>query len=90
MYVDNDPVAMVRARALLEDRSRTIVVEGDVRRLEQILADKELREHIDFDRPVTVICAAILHFVTNEEDPWGIVQAFEIDSSKAATSWCRT
>lgn len=31
VYVDNDPVVLVHARALLADPTRTIVVEGDVR-----------------------------------------------------------
>ena len=30
-YVDNDPIVLVHARALLADPTRTIVVEGDVR-----------------------------------------------------------
>lgn len=75
-YVDHDPIVLVHARALLADPSRTIVVEGDIRRPEEILANEELREHIDFDRPVGLILAAILHFLSDEDDPWGIVQTF--------------
>jgi O-methyltransferase involved in polyketide biosynthesis len=75
-YVDNDPIVLAHARALLADRSRTIVVEGDVREPERILADPELRAHIDFARPVVVVMAAILHFITPEEDPARIVGAF--------------
>lgn len=73
VYVDHDPIVLVHARALLAD-SRTIVVEGDIRKPEQILADKDLRQHLDLSRPVGLICAAILHFVPDEDDPWGIVQ----------------
>jgi hypothetical protein len=75
-YVDNDPIVLAHARALLADGSRTIVVERDIREPEKILGDKQFREHVDLDRPVAVICAAILHFVRDEEDPWGIVRAF--------------
>jgi trans-aconitate methyltransferase len=75
VYVDNDPIVLVHARALLADQ-RTIVVEGDIREPEKILGDKQLREHVDLDRPVGLICAAILHFVRDEEDPWGIVRTF--------------
>jgi SAM-dependent methyltransferase len=75
-YVDNDPVVLVHARALLADSSRTIVVEGDIRESDRILADDRLREHIDFRRPVAVLFAAILHFVADDDDPARIVNTF--------------
>lgn len=76
LYVDKDPVVLAYARALLADRARTVVVEGDIREPERILHDRQVREHLDFDRPVAVICAGILHYVPDEEDPWGIVRTF--------------
>lgn len=75
-YVDNDPVVLVHARALLAERARTIVVDGDVRNAEAILVAPQLRAHIDLARPVAVLLAAILHFVTDAEDPAGIVATF--------------
>jgi O-methyltransferase involved in polyketide biosynthesis len=75
-YVDNDPVVQVYARALLADSGRTIVVEGDVRDPERLLADPDLLAHIDFRRPVAVILAAILHFVPDEQDPARIIRVF--------------
>jgi trans-aconitate methyltransferase len=75
VYVDNDPIVLVHARALLAD-PRTIVVEGDIREPEKILGDRDVRAHLDFTRPVAVVLAAILHFVTDEKDPWGIVRTF--------------
>jgi hypothetical protein len=75
-YVDFDPIVLVHARALLADPARTIVVEGDVRDPEKLLADRELRAHIDFRRPVAVIAAAILHFVPDEQDPARIIRVF--------------
>lgn len=76
LYMDNDPVVLAYARALLADRSRTLAVEGDIRRPERILDDRQVCEHLDFDRPVAVICAGILHHVPDEKDPWGIVRTF--------------
>lgn len=78
VYVDYDPMVAVHARALLAgaDPAHTAVVLGDVRRPEEILADAETRRVLDFDRPVAVIMAALLHFVTDEEDPRGIVRTF--------------
>jgi hypothetical protein len=76
VYVDCDPVVLVHARALLADSPRTIVVEGDVREPKAILAQAEVRAHLDFAQPLAVVVCAILHFVTPEEDPAGIVRAF--------------
>jgi hypothetical protein len=76
VYVDNDPIVLVHARALLADRSRSIVVEGDIRQPEQLLADAQLQAHINFQQPVAVLCVAILHFITDEEGPRRIVRTF--------------
>lgn len=76
VYVDNDPVVLVHARALLADSDRTVVVEGDVREPEAILAAPQLRVRLDLARPVAVVMAAVLHFVSDAEDPVRIVTAF--------------
>ena len=72
VYVDNDPVVLAHGRALLAG-DRTEIVEGDLRHPDQILRHPDVRRAIDFARPVAVLLLAILHFVTDEEDPDGIV-----------------
>ncbi|MEW9533198.1 SAM-dependent methyltransferase [Microbispora sp. NPDC049125] len=69
VYVDNDPVVLIHARALLEDDGLTTVVEGDLRRPEDILRHPAVVEAIDFNRPVGLLLAAIMHFVTEEDKP---------------------
>ncbi|HET9657889.1 MAG TPA: SAM-dependent methyltransferase [Kineosporiaceae bacterium] len=76
VYVDNDPIVLACGRALLADHGRTLVVDGDLRDPGAILADREVREHLDFTRPVAVILTAVLHFVPDEDDAAGIVAAF--------------
>ena len=70
-YVDNDPVVLAHGRAILQAASRVRIVEGDVRRPEGILASVELRELIDLSRPVGLCMSLVLHFVTEDEDPYG-------------------
>jgi len=65
---------LVHARALLADSPRTIVVEGDLREPDKILADAQVRVHLDFAQPVAVVMCAILHFI--ERDPVWIVRTF--------------
>ncbi|MFF7243278.1 SAM-dependent methyltransferase [Embleya sp. NPDC008237] len=74
-YVDNDPIVLAHARALMPatDRGRTSFTMGDVREPEKILAAPEVREVIDFERPVALLLVAILHYVSAAEDPAGVV-----------------
>ena len=73
VYVDNDPVVCVHGRALLEDGARVAVVEADLRRPEEILANPATRRLIDFTQPVAVLLVAILHLIADEDDPFAAV-----------------
>ncbi|WP_201776179.1 SAM-dependent methyltransferase [Streptacidiphilus melanogenes] len=74
--VDNDPIVLAHARADGGEPapSGTTVVAGDVRRPAEILAHPEVRARLDFDRPVAVLLVAVMHFVTDEDDPYGAVR----------------
>jgi SAM-dependent methyltransferase len=75
VYVDNDPVVLVHARALLADSPETTVIAGDVRRPGEIFDDPELREFIDLDRPVAVLMLAVLHFIPDHDEVAAIAEA---------------
>jgi SAM-dependent methyltransferase len=75
-YVDNDPLVAAHARALVDADERTAVVEADLRDPGAVLDDPQVRELIDFGRPVCVLFVAVLHFVPDERDPAGIVRRF--------------
>ncbi|REE95466.1 S-adenosyl methyltransferase [Thermomonospora umbrina] len=72
-YVDNDPIVLAHARALMVEDEGVAVVQGDLRRPEEILADERLRRLIDFREPVAVLLVAILHFIGDDEDPFTMV-----------------
>ena len=74
VYVDNDPVVLAHARALLADSKETVVAVGDLRDPAAILADPLLRRHIDFGQPVGLLLGGILHYVLDEEEPARIVR----------------
>ncbi|MGH3188627.1 MAG: SAM-dependent methyltransferase [Streptosporangiaceae bacterium] len=62
-YVDNDPVVLAHARALLATGDGVTAVAADLRDPAAVLAGKELRAVIDPAQPVGVILGAVLHFL---------------------------
>ncbi|MEV0263421.1 SAM-dependent methyltransferase [Streptomyces sp. NPDC050617] len=72
-YVDNDPIVSVHAGAKLTNAGNAGFVLADVREPETILEHPVIRRLIDFDEPVALLLVAVLHFVTDAEDPAGIV-----------------
>jgi O-methyltransferase involved in polyketide biosynthesis len=69
-YVDNDPVVIAHARALLENNPRTVVIQGDMRDPETIFRDPLLPQLIDLDQPVSILLISVLHFINDD----GVVQ----------------
>jgi S-adenosyl methyltransferase len=72
-YVDNDPIVHVHAHALLTGSGTTRIILADLRQPKAILADPQLTGLIDFDQPVGLLLVAILHFITEQENPGQIV-----------------
>src|SRR5690242_2887039 len=74
VYVDNDPLVLVHARALLTSASEagvTDYLDADVRDPGKIL-DQASRT-LDFNRPVALMLVAIMHFISDDEKPYDIV-----------------
>jgi hypothetical protein len=76
VYVDNDPIVLVHAQALMRSapEGRTAYLDADFRDPEAILGSPLLRETLDLTRPVALSLVAIVHFVLDEDDPQGIVK----------------
>ena len=66
---------LVHAQALLTSspRGSTHCIDADLRDTERVLA--EARQVLDFSQPVAVMLLAVLHFVTDGQDPAGIIRA---------------
>ncbi|MFI5647798.1 SAM-dependent methyltransferase [Kitasatospora sp. NPDC051705] len=77
-YVDNDPIVLTHARALMSSTAegRTCYVDADFRDPASILDDPRLREVLDLSRPVALSLVAIVHCVLDADDPQGIVRRF--------------
>jgi hypothetical protein len=72
VYVDNDPIVLAHARALLTSGpdGETAYIDADIRDPERILG--EAARTLDFSQPVAVMLLAVLHFVPDQDDPWKI------------------
>src|SRR5215475_15013485 len=75
VYVDNDPMVLVHARALLTSspQGSCDYIEADLRDTAAVLAGA--RRTLDFTRPAAVLLLAVLHFVPEADDPTAIVAA---------------
>jgi SAM-dependent methyltransferase len=75
VYVDNDPLVLVHARALLTSTPQGTCgyIDADLRDTPAILAGASWT--LDFDRPTAVLLLAVLHFIHDADDPAGIVAA---------------
>lgn len=74
VYVDIDPVAVAHSRAILTGNTRAAVVQGDARDPELLLEQPEVRRLLDLQKPVAVLLIALLHFVPDDEDAYGLVR----------------
>lgn len=76
VYVDNDPIVLTHARALMKStpEGRTAYLEADIRDPDSILSAPALRQTLDLSEPVVLSLIAIVHFVLDRDDPHGIVR----------------
>jgi hypothetical protein len=76
VYVDNDPIVLAHARALLTSTpdGATAYLEADLRDPAAILT--EAARTLDFEQPVALMLIGVLHLVQDSEDPYGLVARY--------------
>jgi O-methyltransferase involved in polyketide biosynthesis len=74
VYVDNDPLVLAHARALLTStpKGRTDYLDADLRDVDGIL--EHAAKTLDFSRPVALILLGVVIFLEDDDDPYGIVR----------------
>ncbi|MET8147818.1 SAM-dependent methyltransferase [Actinoplanes sp. NPDC049668] len=75
VYVDNDPLVLAHARALLtsDPRGRCEFVDADLRDVDQILTSPALAGTLDLAQPVAIILASVLMLLTDDDNPPAIL-----------------
>jgi hypothetical protein len=77
VYVDNDPVVLAHARALLVSSSKegaTAYLQADIREPETIL--EQAAETLDFSQPVAVMLLGVLYMIPDTDLPYETVEAY--------------
>jgi S-adenosyl methyltransferase len=76
VYVDNDPIVLAHARALMTStpQGRTAYIQADMRQPEEILNAPDLRETLDLDQPVALMLIAMLHFIEDDDEALRVVR----------------
>ncbi|HEY5016741.1 MAG TPA: SAM-dependent methyltransferase [Streptosporangiaceae bacterium] len=77
VYVDNDPLVLAHARALLNSapEGRTAYIHADLREPRKILDDPAIREVLDLSQPTALVMLATLHLITDDDKPAEIIAA---------------
>jgi len=92
VYVDNDPIVLVHARALLTSspEGATAYLDADLRDFEKILTSPEVRENIDPTRPVSISLIAVMQFIPDEDQAHriidGLLEPFPAGSTLAIST----
>jgi SAM-dependent methyltransferase len=73
-YVDNDPVVFRHAQARLAGDAGIAVVPADLRDVDDVLA--RAGSLIDFSQPVGLLLVAVLHNISDADDPAGIAARY--------------
>jgi S-adenosyl methyltransferase len=74
VYVDNDPIVLLHAQALLTSSAEGVTryLDADLRDPESILRDAA--QTLDFSQPVAILLLGILHNFGDQHDPYGVVR----------------
>jgi hypothetical protein len=71
VYVDNDPIVLAHARALLtsQDAGETAFILADLREPKSVLDHPTLMSTLDLSQPVAVLAVAVLMYFRDTDDP---------------------
>nr|WQM80034.1 SAM-dependent methyltransferase [Streptomyces sp.] len=78
LYMDNDPIVLAHAGALLTSgpAGRVAYRHGDLHQPAAVLGEARSAGVFDWDRPIALILSAIMHFVPDEADPAGLIRTY--------------
>ncbi|MFD2351842.1 SAM-dependent methyltransferase [Nonomuraea ferruginea] len=87
VYVDNDPVVLAHARALLRGPGQgdTWFIDSDLREPAEIVA--AAAEYLDFSQPVGLVLLGVVEFLPDSDRPKEIIQRLMAPPWPRAVTW---
>lgn len=76
VYVDIEPIAVTHSNTILADNDNAIAIRADLRDPHQVLTDPDVTGLLDLSRPVGLILAGVLQYVSDDDDPAGMIRAY--------------
>jgi hypothetical protein len=76
VYVDNESIAVAHSELVLEGNELAAMVQADGEEPDSVLGHPTTRRLLDFDRPVMVILAAMVHFIPDQRNPAGMIARY--------------
>jgi hypothetical protein len=76
VYIDHDPMVLAYADDLLTPDGTTAVIQADLRDPDTMLGHPALRALVNFSEPAGLLMTAVLQFVADSSDPWGLVARY--------------
>jgi hypothetical protein len=76
VYVDNDPIVLVHASALMASapEGRTDFVLADMCEPDRILDSPEVRENLDLGEPIGLTLISVVHFILDDDEAYRVVK----------------
>jgi S-adenosyl methyltransferase len=76
VYADIDPMVAAQSASLLAGVPNVTLITADLRDPAALLGHPAVRSMIDFTEPAGLLMTAVMHFVTDDQDPWGLVARY--------------
>ncbi|MER5390414.1 SAM-dependent methyltransferase [Saccharopolyspora sp. NPDC002686] len=76
VYVDHEPVAVAQSQRMLAGNDRAAIIRGDLRHPDLVLQHPDVARLLDLSRPVAVLMVSVFPFISDADDPKGIIAAY--------------
>lgn len=73
VYVDIEPIAVTHSNTILAGNDNAIAIEADLTDARQVLSDPDLEKLLDLTRPIGLILAGVLQYVSDDANPVGMI-----------------
>ena len=74
VYCDNDPIVVTHANALLANNLTVAASQADLRDPDFLFTLPLAHPLLDTSQPMAVLLVAVLHFLSDSDDPWALVE----------------